>query len=99
MAEYIEKQDIYNAVDLLRTRFPYRVQGIPETYNKAWFDACSLVLDLIKNYPPADVRPVAKGRWEDCSSGWMCSNCSWTQIRESNYCPNCGADMREGDVD
>ena len=41
-------------------------------------------------------RPVRRGRWEDCSSGWMCSNCSWTQIRESNYCPNCGADMRGG---
>lgn len=55
--------------------------------------------DILMSLPPADVRPVVRGRWEDCSSGWMCSNCSWTQIRESHYCPNCGADMRGGDAE
>lgn len=26
---------------------------------------------------------------------WTCSNCHNAQWRKSNYCPNCGADMRK----
>ena len=38
--------------------------------------------------------PLPKGHWEDCSNGWMCSNCNRDVSYESNFCPNCGADMR-----
>ena len=49
----------------------------------------------------ADVRPVVRGRWVN----GKCDNCGehapyWcfaTTFHESNYCPNCGADMREVD--
>lgn len=41
-----------------------------------------------------EFKKVVRGRWEDCSSGWMCSVCSYTNMKEHNYCPNCGADMR-----
>ena len=36
----------------------------------------------------------ALGHWEDCSNGWMCSNCLHDSTHDSNFCPNCGADMR-----
>ena len=26
---------------------------------------------------------------------FKCKSCNWTMIGESNFCPNCGADMRE----
>lgn len=48
----------------------------------------------------ADVRPVVRGRWRwvgqdqwnDC---YECSQCGKMNTDNSNFCPNCGADMRE----
>lgn len=110
MAEYIEKQDIYDAIDLLMTRFPYKVPGRPDTYhpyNEAWADACSYALDLIRHHPPADVRPVVRGRWivhyDDIwptESTQECSECheEVPLLIDCKFCPNCGADMR-GDAE
>ena len=66
-----------------------------DRYKKGIAQGLNYAIASLSSIPPADVRPVVRGRWEDCSSGWMCSMCAWTQIRESNFCPNCGADMRE----
>ena len=54
----------------------------------------------------ADVRPVVRGEWiEDCGYHYRCSICGdrWVVSNGNpldvangwNYCPNCGADMRE----
>lgn len=49
--------------------------------------------------PAADVRPVVRGRWlhETEIEGHACGECSAChKIRViDNFCPNCGADMRE----
>lgn len=59
--------------------------------------------------PAADVAPVRHGRWEDSTDEWLgtdvytCSKCRESYVlvegtpKENlwNYCPNCGADMRE----
>ena len=62
-------------------------------------------LDLIENLPAADVRENRRGKWqediisfdEDGSEIYapFCSECGKVFFRETNYCPNCGADMRE----
>lgn len=53
----------------------------------------------IKRAPAADVRPVVRGRWlhETEIEGHACGECSAChKIRViDNFCPNCGADMRE----
>lgn len=57
----------------------------------------------IDNIPAADVRPVVRGRWKKCvgengvTSACRCSLCGFEDNRFSvfNYCPNCGACMRE----
>lgn len=47
--------------------------------------------------PRADVRPVVRGRWEkDTPMGYKCSVCGCLMPGKSNFCPNCGADMRGG---
>lgn len=33
--------------------------------------------------------------WEDCSNGWMCSNCYRDSTYDTKYCPHCGAKMDE----
>ena len=49
--------------------------------------------------PSADVRPVVRGKWIDHQEGrWIyakCSECGTVHDVKSNFCPNCGADMRE----
>lgn len=64
-------------------------------------DYCPLI-------PAADVREVKRGRWSfdniiftDADGvsrsgmrGYKCSECGGFCIGESNFCPNCGADMR-----
>ena len=66
------------------------------------------MLENIKSAPPADVRPNIHGHWEVVSLGYgdnayicECSECKdtvWVYVdadRKFNFCPNCGADMRE----
>lgn len=68
----------------------------------------SEVCDLydLKKLPPADVRPVVRGVWrfekqgpEDYEQFWRCSVCADKTYFITNYCHNCGADMRGGDAD
>lgn len=56
-----------------------------------------------------DVRPVVRGKWIDMGDFISCSSCNATHLKEfesdygkamrldarTNFCPNCGADMRE----
>ena len=63
----------------------------------------------IKNLPAADVRPVVRGHWigtkEAADMGdimkeftcSVCGCCEWdcTESESFNFCPKCGADMRE----
>ena len=52
-----------------------------------------------------DVRPVVRGKWQSWEQDkppckwYSCDYCGFHALSESNYCPNCGADMRgEQDV-
>lgn len=58
----------------------------------------------IRAISAADVRPVVRGKWKDAmqschdSPHVKCSVCGeyyWRYFKKFNFCPNCGADMRE----
>lgn len=55
----------------------------------------------IECVPVADVEPVRHGRWLINPDGYYpyCSECKQEPARciMTNYCPNCGAKMDEGD--
>lgn len=55
-------------------------------------------LAVVEKELASDVRENVRGRWEDCSNGWMCSECYHSQIHETNYCPNCGANMKGKEI-
>ena len=72
--------------------------------------ACGIedVLSDVEDFPAADVQPVKHGRWEERDCGFdvecKCSVCGYKDFIltkhdrywfNRNYCPNCGADMRE----
>lgn len=69
------------------------------------YDVALEAIKELVNIPAADVKPVVRGRWEETGSfsdemiDWVrCSNCGEeAPVFTDNYdfCPNCGADMRE----
>ena len=79
MKEYIERAEAINAIR--QYQYPYGVEF------------------LLANIPAADVAPVRHGRWKNGGNGLYdtCSACDkeiYLAI-PMNYCPNCGALMRE----
>lgn len=66
--------------------------------------ACELadLIDETENYPAADVRENARGKWIRGSRSDRCSVCGYETGRYAeglNFCPNCGADVREVKTD
>ena len=64
------------------------------------------VIGILENIPAADVRPAVRGRWikhnaTHVQKGGMYLECSCCHEYITvlghvfDYCPNCGADMRE----
>ena len=64
-------------------------------------------LDNCPLAPAADVVPVRHGRWIWDDEGYHCSECFYHAYGETGevlsgnwrYCPNCGANMKDGDND
>ena len=107
MTEHIEKQAVMDKfAEVVAPSNHSDFQKAP-----TWNDA----VNIVENFPPADVRPVVRGRWEvsDDSCWHICSECGAEidasvgllcyvgdyEVRQHNFCPNCGADMRGGDAD
>ena len=67
------------------------------------------IIDEIDDATTVDAVEVKHGRWdryEPDNSGYRKPKCSvcgeyhlawWSDYTHCNYCPNCGADMRDGD--
>lgn len=84
MPEYIRRTDALKAVDCGNLH-----KGIVDALQ-------SLILDV----PVADVRPVVRGTWirqrfTEHVYVVTCSVCHAMWCIETNFCSECGADMRE----
>jgi len=104
MAEYIERE---KAIELLSQ--PIRMSMCLST-EECHHKIAQQRIDryLIENIPAADVRPVVRGKWNRTDAyphRLYCSVCYKTYLKNDellerwefplNFCPNCGADMRE----
>lgn len=61
---------------------------------------------MINEIPAADVRENVRGEWikeylvEDLGIMlYVCDKCAEPTVKKTNFCPNCGADMRGGDAE
>ena len=94
MAKYIDRVALGNAMTIAAVNGKDRDRRI-------WAKAICLLHDM----PPADVAPVAHGRWEtnsDIPDSLICSICKcgfdmWKHDPH-NYCSNCGAKMDERSI-
>ena len=90
MVEYIKREDALEAME--------------------WKWAGKAAFDAVKAIPPADVVERKRGKWIN----YKCSECGepipiskvilrgkvmWEKDQKPNFCPNCGAQMREVDDD
>lgn len=98
MAEYIEREAAIK-----------RIQEIYcagcNSYHGVRCRACGTgdAIDIIEDFPTADVAPVVHARWNIIKrmiENAICSNCGrhfQSYYEAYRYCPNCGAKMDGGD--
>jgi predicted amidophosphoribosyltransferase len=70
-------------------------RSVGKTIAETTYKAITLCMHFLKEAPAVDAVPVVHGRWE--ARGFMghnCSVCGALNDIDTNYCPNCGADMR-----
>lgn len=101
MAEYISRE-----ATIKRIKEVYCVGC--NSYHGVRCRACGTgdAIDIIDDFPAADVAPVVHGSWgthSDRPDSLICSVCKcgfdmWKHDPH-NYCPNCGAKMDGGDGD
>ena len=73
--------------------------------NKDFIQGFVSYKEWLEDLPTADVKPVAKGKWiwKPDKRWWECDQCGETTTDacmykpRANYCPWCGADMRQND--
>lgn len=87
MAEYIEKEDIEQKIQLGLNNLVLGHDAIE-------------ILGMIYEMPAADVAPVRHGRWRyfHKQNIAVCTECSFERDLDTNFgravnCPNCGAKM------
>lgn len=92
MAEYIEREAL-----LVKLREAVSHKGMGAAI-------AGVLIRYIESIPTADVVEVVHGRWmhEECLgvvslNGYECSRCRKNNRRATNYCPNCGAHMKDGE--
>lgn len=100
MTEYIRREDVLEILHKVRYECVYNRQNV--MYDGK-VDAYKALVARFKETPAADVRPVVRGQWVQVMGkyDWMvkCSRCNGVPLETSNFCPNCGADMREEPAD
>lgn len=102
MGDYISRDAAIVAIKNLYPGIPlvkFRLEKWHEE-NKNFME-CEQAIERI---PAADVRPVVQAQWIEKpvnvgtpNTDYFCSNCNFASWNfKTNYCPNCGAYMREG---
>lgn len=90
MKEYIEREEALMIAKILVHTAYTRTEKIKDTE----------IEKAINDIPAADVRPVVKAVWKSWEQDklpfkwYSCDYCGFHALSRSNYCPNCGADMR-----
>lgn len=102
MTDYISREALLDRVYALRDKLQLDLNNPFEDGVRIGFENVEIE---IENYPAADVRPVARGKWETVMldhermgcrpTAHYCSECHQITWFRTFYCPNCGADMRE----
>lgn len=99
---YLMKLTKAEIIDILRTA-EHNYIATEEALTRS-ADYGKGLLKEIEQLKKADVQSVKRGHWIEIAGygGWsetyyQCPECNTTEYIPSNFCPNCGADLREID--
>lgn len=91
----MNKDKMIDELSVLQERFANGMGWRDGEYEEALDEA----IELINNMPSEDVAEVKHGVWqigmEYGAEIYTCSECGFESADDSNFCPNCGASMRE----
>lgn len=109
MNDYISRQAVLDLIYELQNF--YENEGKESEYfnSKMMYvgsiNALTAMEDGLSDIPAADVRPVVYGEWVshyhsgiEVKDGFVSTCCDMWNNRKSDFCPHCGADMRENKV-
>ena len=94
--DYISREKLRHAM--------YHEAFETDTELQKWESGCwiryRLFTDVLDALPAADVEERKTGKWEIIDEveprRYGCSNCKRMVWHIENFCPNCGAELREG---
>lgn len=105
MSEFISRKELYDKISDLEADVKKKLLSTPrdsEAYIRyvERLNERSVFKKEILNATGFYVRPVIYGDWESDSGLifpiYSCSVCNYpTPLGQTNFCPNCGADMRK----
>ena len=99
MAEYIEREKVYNILNGLLNDICDSTET-SEEFDVGWETALERANDKINDIPAADVRPERHGEWLVSGECYECSECGGGSTVNTNpYCWKCGAKMDGKDGD
>ena len=102
MKRYIEADALYERTAEWEAQALAQVERTMNDEDKTEWKKWSVILTErsafkfdVADAPTADVRENVHGEWVETESVYyICSLCGDDSYYESNFCPNCGADMR-----
>ena len=105
MAEYLDRDDVLNVIEYIRTKY-ISVYNRRDKCSQFWADTIRYFEKRINKLDDYDVVPVRHGHWvSEYDCGYTtphCSECGETALTKeetsydyvySSYCPRCGAKM------
>ena len=102
MNDLSSRQAAIDALEKVAELYPWRVLGDRDSYsqyNEAWQDALNRADSEIEALPSAQTERK-KGKWtiydrHTIPYQYICSECGTYYHTRYDFCPTCGADMRE----
>ena len=91
-----EKEEILEKIQRMINHYPTWVIASKQN-GVLSIEPATNVIGVGAKEPPILVKPVIKGKWMEDISGYKCSVCNYVvqPWNTTNFCPRCGADMRE----
>lgn len=88
MPRYVDADELWLQID--------KQESFEQGRNRAYYKGLRDAKNILNEQPTANVVEPKKGRWmRRDSSLFRCSECGRFSPTKENFCPTCGADMRE----
>ena len=102
MAEYINKEQFLASMGLTGDETKYGNRDAEHLHRSYSTYMSYEIMDSVDDcIVEEELVPVVRGRWIDAREycgDFMCSNCDALYgTNKFNYCPNCGAHMKDGE--